>query len=200
MEPPDEYCLSSDRFAAQGIEIVPGEKSNSEWLVLNDLYILHKSRSFKNGNVVWECKHRRGMGCPFRMETGISNEEIEILLMYKPALHKCAQNPCEIYVHKFKNEVKKMMMNDFRAKYATAYNATKKTFLDRIPNEAFRELVSFELPSVVSVFLNTCFVLYLILCIAIHICTLFRMPFARKEIVAERYLLHQKIWLTQTLG
>ena len=47
--------------------------------------------------------------------------------------------------------------NDFRAKYATAYNATKKTFLDRIPNEAFRELVSFELPSIVSVFLNTCF-------------------------------------------
>ena len=157
MEPPDEYCLSSDRFADQGIEIVPGEKSNSEWLVLNDLYILHKNRSFKNGNVVWECKHRRGMGCPFRMETGISNEEIEILWMYKPALHKCGQNPCEIYVHKFKNEVKKMMMNDFRAKYATAYNATKKTFLDRIPDEAFRELVSFELPSIVSVFLNTCF-------------------------------------------
>ena len=50
MEPPDEYCLSSDRFADQGIEIIPGEKSNSEWLVLNDLYILHKNRSFKNGN------------------------------------------------------------------------------------------------------------------------------------------------------
>ena len=78
MEPPDDYCLSSDRFADQGIEIVPGEKSNSEWLVLNDLYILHKNRSFKNGNVVWECKHRRGMGCPFRMETGISNEDVHI--------------------------------------------------------------------------------------------------------------------------
>ena len=57
MEPPDEYCLSPDCFADQGIEIIPGEKSNSEWLVLNDLYILHKYRSFKNGNVVWECKH-----------------------------------------------------------------------------------------------------------------------------------------------
>ena len=30
-------------------------------------------------------------------------------------------------------------------------------FLDRITDEAFRELVSFELPSIVSVFLNTCF-------------------------------------------
>ena len=46
MEPPDEYCLSSDCFADQGIEIVPGEKSNSEWLVLNDLYIFYPY--FKN--------------------------------------------------------------------------------------------------------------------------------------------------------
>ena len=60
MEPPDEYCLSSDRFANQGIEIVPGEKSNSEWLVLNDLYILHKNRSFKNGNVSTPPKRKRG--------------------------------------------------------------------------------------------------------------------------------------------
>ena len=30
-------------------------------------------------------------------------------------------------------------------------------FLDRITDEAFRELVSFMLPSIVSVFLNTCF-------------------------------------------
>ena len=52
MEPPDDfelYCMSSDRFADQRIEIIPGEKVNSEWLVLNDLYILHKNRSFKNG-------------------------------------------------------------------------------------------------------------------------------------------------------
>ena len=52
MEPPNDYCLSSDRFADQGMEVVPGEKSNSEWLVLNDWYILHKNRSFENGNVV----------------------------------------------------------------------------------------------------------------------------------------------------
>ena len=36
IEPPNDYCLSSDRFADQGMEVVPGEKSNSEWLVLND--------------------------------------------------------------------------------------------------------------------------------------------------------------------
>ena len=29
MEPPDDYCLSSDHFADQGIEIIPGMKSNS---------------------------------------------------------------------------------------------------------------------------------------------------------------------------
>ena len=67
MEPPDdtEYCMSSDRFADQRIEIIPGKKVNSEWLVLNDLYIQHKNRdlemqtqkrngmSIQNGN----CRH-----------------------------------------------------------------------------------------------------------------------------------------------
>ena len=61
--------MSSDHCADERIEIIPSKKVNSEWLVLNDLYIQHKNRSFVNGNVIWECKHRRGMGCPFRMET-----------------------------------------------------------------------------------------------------------------------------------
>ena len=55
------------------------------------------------------------MGCPFRMETGNSNEFIEILWMYKPDIHKCGQDQVEVYVHKFKSEIKKKMMEDFRA-------------------------------------------------------------------------------------
>ena len=159
MEPPNDfelYCMSSDRFADQRIEIIPGEKVNSEWLVLNDLYILHKNRSFVNGNVIWECKHRRGMGCPFRMETSDNNE---ILWMFKLDIHKCGQDPVEVYVHNFKTQIKQKMMGDFRAKYAVTYNTTKKKFLDSIPDPEFRELVSFELPSIVSVFVNTCYCL-----------------------------------------
>ena len=127
MEPPDdtEYCMSSDRFADQRIEIIPGKKVNSEWLVLNDLYIQHKNRSFVNGNVIWECKHRRGMGCPFRMETAGNNEKIEILWMFKLDIHKCGQNPVKVYVHNFKTERKQKMIGDFHAKYTILYNSTQ---------------------------------------------------------------------------
>ena len=38
--------------------IIPGEKSNSEWLVISDLYILHKNKIYKNGTSSWECRYR----------------------------------------------------------------------------------------------------------------------------------------------
>ena len=38
--------------------IIPGEKSNSEWLVISDLYILHKNKIYKIGTSSCECKYR----------------------------------------------------------------------------------------------------------------------------------------------
>ena len=35
----------------------PGEKSNSEWIVISDLYILHKNKVYKNGTTSWECRY-----------------------------------------------------------------------------------------------------------------------------------------------
>ena len=49
--------------------------------------------------------------------------------MFKLEIHKCDQNPVEVYVHKFKTEIKQKMMDDFCTKYATTYNSTKKKFL-----------------------------------------------------------------------
>ena len=79
--------------------------------------------------------------------------------MFKLEIHKCDQNPVEVYVHKFKTEIKQKMMDDFRSKYATTYNSTKTKFLDSVPDPEFRELVCFELPSIVSVFVNICYCL-----------------------------------------
>ena len=39
--------------------------------------------------------------------------------MFKLEIHKCDQNPVEVYVHKFKTEIKQRMMDDFCTKYAT---------------------------------------------------------------------------------
>ena len=38
--------------------IIPGEKSKLEWLVISDLYILHKNKIYKNGTSSWECRYR----------------------------------------------------------------------------------------------------------------------------------------------
>ena len=146
MDPPD-YLLPNDQLTGQKVELIKGEKEDSVWLILNNKFVLHKNRLFKNGNIVWECKFRRVLNCPFKLET---EKEINIIWMYNPSTHTCDVDPIEIIVHKFKLEVKKKMCSDFRAKYNTVYNTVKKQFLDEIEDDEFRQLVSFQLPSMVS--------------------------------------------------
>ena len=53
MEPPDDnhtYCLPENDLSSQKCEKIAGEKENSVWLIMNNKYILHKLREFKNGN------------------------------------------------------------------------------------------------------------------------------------------------------
>ena len=69
------YCLPENEFDSQKFEKIAGEKENFVWLIMNNKYILHKLREFQNGNIVWECKHRRALACPFKFETS-ENEEL----------------------------------------------------------------------------------------------------------------------------
>ena len=128
MEPPDDnhtYCLPENDLSSQKCEKIAGEKENSVWLIMNNKYILHKLREFKNGNVVWECKFRRALACPFKCET---SESDDLLWSYLEASHTCAQDPIEVEVYRFKLEVKEKMRSDYRATYSVVYNTTKNTF------------------------------------------------------------------------
>ena len=150
MEPPDDnhtHCLPENDLSSQKCEKIAGEKENSVWLIMNNKYILHKLREFKNGNVVWECKFRRALACPFKCET---SESDDLLWSYLEASHTCAQDPIEVEVYRFKLEVKEKMRSDYRATYSVVYNTTKKHFLEKITDDDMRELVSFQLPSEVS--------------------------------------------------
>ena len=48
------YLLKLDLDPDIKCVIIPGEKSNSEWLIISDLYILHKNSIYKNDTSSWE--------------------------------------------------------------------------------------------------------------------------------------------------
>ena len=75
MDPPD-YLLPNDQLTGQKVELIKGEEEDSVWLIFNNKFVLHKNRLFKNGNIVWECKFRRVLNCPFKLET---EKEINII-------------------------------------------------------------------------------------------------------------------------
>ena len=144
------YLASIEDIKKCKLDIVAGEKSNSVWLVLDDSYALTKNKEFKNGKSVWECRGRRHNGCPFKMEIQIEGDVLSVIWMYNVKTHTCAQQAVDIYVHRFKAEVKAEMANNFRSKYMNVYNSNKKRLLDSIADPDLRELVSGELPAVVS--------------------------------------------------
>ena len=117
---------------------------------MNNKYVLHSNGVFQNKNEIWECKFRRAINCPFRLETSGENDEREIIWMYGLDTHKCDPDPIDIEIHKFKNLVKEKMKSDFRAKYTNVYNTTRKAILDGLSDPYYRELVSTELLSIVS--------------------------------------------------
>ena len=56
------YLESQDKLSSIKLEIVDGEKSGSRWLIIDDIYIMHKKQETKN-DIFWECAGRRHFGC-----------------------------------------------------------------------------------------------------------------------------------------
>ena len=100
---PSDYLLLSEKYSNSRIEVDFGGKDDSVWLILDNKSILRKSRSFVNGNIVWEYRFRGVLNCPFKLET---ENESDIIRMCNPSMHSCDVDPTEIIVHKFKLEVK----------------------------------------------------------------------------------------------
>ena len=57
------------------LEIIGGDKEGSEWLVLDDVYILHKYRTTRE-EIFWECSGRRAFDCPFKAATDDADSEV----------------------------------------------------------------------------------------------------------------------------
>ena len=55
------------------LDIIAGDKENTEWLVIDDVYILYKY-SGTDKVIFWECSEIRAFNCPFKAATYIDDD------------------------------------------------------------------------------------------------------------------------------
>ena len=129
-----EHLVAPEEFQEYDIEIISGDKKGSEWLILDKEFICHRNDRSATGTYhYWECRSRRLVGCPFKMETMVDDDgKHSIMYMYDLDTHTCTQDKVDIYKQLFRNKIKHAMQTDFRAKYKNVYEDTKKDMLKEI--------------------------------------------------------------------
>ena len=160
------FLTSSEEFSEQRVEIITGDKPNTQWLLVDDRYFCHLKTKSQREDVAqygWECKQRRVQNCPYKISTRITKEggPHEIVDKYnldrhlsrppgrRPRecrTHLCYQDPLDAMSKKFRSAVKKTMANDIHAKYSRVYDKEKADILNGISDPAFRERVAQHLP------------------------------------------------------
>ena len=131
----DEESFMEDKDVSEKckLEIIAGDKEGSEWLVLDDLFILHRYRSLGNQNF-WECSGRRAFNCPFKAATMVSeddDEKLELVYMYKLDRHDCGQTKMGPILQKFRNKLKMRMSENFKSKFHAVFSEEKKLLLNQ---------------------------------------------------------------------
>ena len=111
-----EHLEDDEKVADHVVELVAGEKSGSEWLILDDIYILHKKDKTSN-EIFWECSGRRRFNCRFKCATFEGENGMEISFMYKLETHDCGQTKLGPIMHKFKNSLKEGMQSDYKVTF-----------------------------------------------------------------------------------
>ena len=92
------------------LEMIAGDKKGSEWLVLDNLFILHRYRSLGNQNF-WKCSGRRAFNRPFKAATIVNkddDEKLELFFMYKLDMHDCGQTKMGPILQK------KLLLNQYK--------------------------------------------------------------------------------------
>ena len=128
------------------LEIIAGVKEGSEWLVVDDMYILHKYSS-TDKVTFWQCSGRRSFNCPFKAATYVDdNNEIHLNMMYKLETHDCGQTKIGPIMQKFRNTLKSKMCQNFKSKFHQIFADEKKKLLDRYKdNPDLLERIIYEL-------------------------------------------------------
>ena len=127
----ESYMESKEVFDNVKIDIITGDKDGSEWLVLDEVYILHKYRSTET-EMFWECSGRRHFNCPVKAATAVTDdgEKHELIYMYKADRHDCGQTKMGPILQKFRNRLKIRMKENFKNKFHTIFAEEKKKMLN----------------------------------------------------------------------
>ena len=117
--------------------------------MLDKRFICHLNKGGKKH--YWECRYRRMIGCPFKLETMVDeNGKHRIKGSFALDTHTCTQDKVEVYKIMFRNRIKHAMRTDIGAKYRHVYQDAKKEILKEIVDVDLSEQVRIALPSYAS--------------------------------------------------
>ena len=129
----ESFIVSHDELENHEVEVIAGDKEGSEWLVLDDIYILHKYRTTEN-EIFWECSGRRTCDCPFKAATTLKDDDDnkhELVFMYKLDMHDCGQTKLGPIMQKFRNRLKTKVSENFKNKFHNVFAEEKKFLLNK---------------------------------------------------------------------
>ena len=116
------------------LDIVEGDKAGSMWLVLDDVFIMHKKQSSANESF-WDCSGRRHFNCPAKCSTYEDEEgKVQLGFMYKLNLHECGQTKLAPIMHKFRANLKHEMSTNYKAKFSNVYQQERLKLLKEHQN------------------------------------------------------------------
>ena len=140
-----EHLEDEEKVADHVVELVAGEKAGSEWLILDDIYILHKKDKTSN-EIFWECSGRRRFNCRFKCATFEGENGMEISFMYKLETHDCGQTKLGPIMHKFKNSLKQGMQSDYKVTFSKVFEQKRsELFKAHSDNPDILERINYEL-------------------------------------------------------
>ena len=142
------FLENEDNLGNHKLEVIEGDKEGSKWLVLDEVYILHKYRT-TGDEIFWECSGRRAFNCPFKAATAFKDEkedDHELVFMYKVDTHDCGQTKLGPIMQKFRNRLKTKMRENFKNKFHNVFADEKKALLIRYKdNPDLLERIVYEL-------------------------------------------------------
>ena len=140
------YLASEEELKKINVEFIEGDKPDSKWLVVDEVYICHRYQGTEL-ETFWECGGRRKYGCPFKLGTVIDDDgNLEVSFMYKFDCHHCGQTKLGPIMQTFRSTLKNRMKSNYKAKFHKVFNEEKKSLITKYSDSpGLLELIVYEL-------------------------------------------------------
>ena len=143
-----EYLADAEELSNMKTEIIEGDKEGSRWLVLDDVFILHKYGFKSKNEIFWECAERRRNGCNYKAAT-IIDDEVEnpvLSYAYKLDTHSCCQSKAGPIMRKFRNVIKRRMASEYKTHFRIIFEQERKALLQKYKDQPdLLETIVYEL-------------------------------------------------------